>query len=99
MLSKMGLDEDTPDNERDPFGSESKCCEQNNVAPKLIANVSDLEAIAVSDNADVRALKGWRRKIFGDLALDIKHGKLAIAVDGGEAITVPRDQTVLKAAE
>ncbi|MGI9374346.1 MAG: ribonuclease D [Hyphomicrobiales bacterium] len=74
-------------------------CEQNNVAPKLIANVSDLEAIALSDNADVRALQGWRRKLFGNLALDIKHGRLAIAVENGEAITVPRDASTFKAAE
>ena len=74
-------------------------CEQNHVAPKLIANVADLEAIAISDTADVRALKGWRRKIFGDLALDIKHGRLAIAVEDGEAITVPRDGIAAKAAE
>lgn len=74
-------------------------CEQNNVAPKLIANVADLEAIAISDTADVRALQGWRRGLFGDMALDIKHGRLAIAVEDGVAIAVPRADLSIKAAE
>lgn len=55
--------------------------EQNGVASKLIATVSDLEALAVSDDADVPALQGWRREIFGEDALALKHGKLALAAD------------------
>jgi len=58
------------------------CCEQENVAQKLVANVSDLELIAASDEADVAALKGWRREIFGADALALKHGKLALAAKG-----------------
>jgi ribonuclease D len=74
-------------------------CEQNNVAPKLIANVADLEAIAIADTADVKALKGWRRSLFGEMALDIKHGRLAIAVENGQALAVPRGDVGVKAAE
>ena len=55
--------------------------EQNGVASKLIATVSDLEALAASDDADVAALKGWRREIFGEDALSLKRGKLALAAD------------------
>ena len=40
--------------------------EDSGVAGKLIASVDDLEAIASSDKADVPALAGWRRKLFGE---------------------------------
>ncbi|SDH50487.1 ribonuclease D [Roseospirillum parvum] len=55
-------------------------CEENQVAHRLIANTEDLEAIAADDNADVPALTGWRREVFGHDALDLKHGRLALAV-------------------
>lgn len=58
--------------------------ERNQVAPRLIASASDLEAIAASDDADVEALKGWRRKVFGDRALALKHGKLALKLKDGK---------------
>src|SRR5205823_5426262 len=37
--------------------------ERNGVAAKVIATVDDLEQIAASDDADVPALKGWRREM------------------------------------
>jgi ribonuclease D len=57
-------------------------CEEHQVAQRLVANVSDLEQIAADDTADVAALKGWRREIFGDDALRLKHGKVALAATG-----------------
>lgn len=65
-------------------------CDQQNVAPKLIANSSDIDAIAVSDEADVPALHGWRRTIFGELALQLKHGKALIGMENGRARIVKR---------
>lgn len=53
-------------------------CEAHGVAQKLVASVSDLEQIAADDKAPVRALKGWRREIFGTDALALKHGRLAL---------------------
>ena len=53
--------------------------EDHNVAQKLIASTSDLEAIANSDNANVTALMGWRRELFGNDALLLKSGKLALS--------------------
>lgn len=64
--------------------------ERENVAPKLIANSSDIDAIAVSDEADVPALHGWRRVIFGELALQLKHGKALIGMENGRARIVKR---------
>jgi len=54
--------------------------EQHDVAQKLIANSDDIDAIAISDTADVPALHGWRRELFGEDALKLKHGKLAIGL-------------------
>lgn len=56
-------------------------CEAHEVAQKLIANTADLERIAADDNADVPALKGWRRSVFGEAALDLKHGRLFLGVE------------------
>ncbi len=52
----------------------------HNVAQRLIANSDEVEAIALSDTADVPALHGWRRELFGEDALKLKHGKLAIGL-------------------
>lgn len=54
-------------------------CEDNDVAPKLVAGADDLEAIALDDEADVPALRGWRREVFGADALAVKAGRLAFA--------------------
>ena len=62
--------------------------EAQKVAPKLIANVDDLEAIASSDSADVPALTGWRRTLFGAKALDLKHGRLALTLENGKVIAI-----------
>ena len=57
-------------------------CEEEKVAPKLIASAEDLERIAASDNADVPALSGWRREVFGEQALALKQGKLGLTAEG-----------------
>ena len=62
--------------------------EESGVAGKLIATVDDLEAIAGNDKADVAALAGWRRKLFGQRALELKHGRLALTVENGKVVTL-----------
>jgi ribonuclease D len=57
---------------------------EHRVAPKVLATTEDLEAIAVSDAAEVPAMKGWRRAMFGEKALALKHGKLALGIRGGD---------------
>ena len=59
-----------------------RCCEEHQVAQKLIASSDDLEAIAGDDEAEVPALTGWRREIFGRDALALKHGRLAMTAEG-----------------
>jgi ribonuclease D len=64
--------------------------ERHAVASKVIATVDDLEQIAADDEADVAALRGWRRELFGDAALKLKHGQLALAIERGRVISVNR---------
>jgi ribonuclease D len=49
------------------------------VAPRLIANASDIEKISTEDDPDVPAMSGWRREVFGELAIKLKTGKIALA--------------------
>ncbi|THD73500.1 ribonuclease D [Thalassobius vesicularis] len=55
--------------------------ESSGVAPKLIAPASDLDAIAAGLR-DVPALQGWRREVFGDDALRLCKGEIALAAKG-----------------
>ena len=61
-------------------------CEAEGVAPKIIATVDDLEAVADDDAADVPALQGWRRTLFGDKALALKQGRLALSAESGRIV-------------
>lgn len=65
-------------------------CETFDVAPKLLASAADLDALALSDEADIPALKGWRREVFGDLALRLKNGELALSLEGKRVTIVER---------
>jgi ribonuclease D len=60
------------------------------VASKVIATVDDLDQIAADDDADVAALRGWRRELFGEAALALKHGRLALAIEKGRVVRVDR---------
>lgn len=64
--------------------------ENYGVAAKVIATVDDLEAIASDDKADVPALHGWRRELFGETALRLKRGDLALAVKSNQVVAVER---------
>ena len=65
--------------------------ERHSVAAKIIATVDDLERIATEgEAADVPAMKGWRRELFGEKALALKAGRLALAIDKGRVTTVDR---------
>ena len=64
--------------------------EQHGVAAKVIATVEDLERIATDDRANVPALHGWRREMFGEQAISLKRGRVALAVDKGRVVPVER---------
>jgi ribonuclease D len=65
--------------------------ERHAVASKVIATVDDLEQIAADDNADVGALHGWRRELFGEAALALKQGRMALAIEKGKVVKVERN--------
>jgi ribonuclease D len=62
--------------------------DESGVASKMIATVDDLEAIAADDRAEVSALQGWRRKLFGERALQLKRGDLALTVEHGKVVAL-----------
>ncbi len=68
--------------------------ESHGVAAKMIATIDDLEAIAASDHANVPALTGWRRELFGAKALELKHGRLALTVEKGKLLSLEWGQAI-----
>ncbi len=62
---------------------------KHGVAPRLLADAEELERIAAEDEPDVLALKGWRRQLFGEDAVRLKRGELALTLAGGEVRVLP----------
>jgi ribonuclease D len=62
--------------------------EEAGVAAKLIASSSDLDDIASGQRDGIWA-RGWRREVFGEAALSLLDGKIALAADGEKVKTVP----------
>jgi ribonuclease D len=64
--------------------------ERHGVAAKVIATVDDLDRIAADDAADVPAMSGWRRELFGEKALALKQGRLMLAIEKNRVVAVER---------
>jgi ribonuclease D len=65
-----------------------QCADESDVAQRLIATAADLEALAQDDAADVPALHGWRRELFGDKALELKAGRIALALENQQVVVL-----------
>ncbi len=63
-------------------------CREHHVAQKLVANTADLEQLALDDEAPISAQQGRRRDIFGEAALALKRGELALGADGNEIAVI-----------
>jgi ribonuclease D len=63
--------------------------EQHNVAPRLVASSDDIDRLALEENPDVPASHGWRKEVFGDDALRLKQGRIALGVDGRKVKFIP----------
>lgn len=62
-------------------------CEYQDIAPRLVANVADIELIAAfGDKAEVQALTGWRREVFGEDALAMREGKISLRLEDKEVV-------------
>ena len=57
--------------------------EREHIAPRLIASAKEVERIAAGDR-DMPALKGWRREVYGNLALALLRGEKVIAIRDGK---------------
>ncbi|MCX7645422.1 MAG: ribonuclease D [Rhodobacteraceae bacterium] len=58
------------------------------VAARLIASAADLDALAAGAR-DLPALRGWRREVFGEDALRLCEGRIALSARGGAIRVVP----------
>jgi ribonuclease D len=67
--------------------------EQNGVAARILATSDDIDALVLDDDADIPALKGWRRKLFGEKALAIKHGRMGLAATRKGIVEFPISET------
>ena len=65
--------------------------EQHGVAAKVIATVDDLEQITSESDADVPAMRGWRRELFGEKAIALKDGRLSLAIEKGRVTARERN--------
>ena len=61
--------------------------EATGVAAKLIASAADLDGLSAGLR-DVQALKGWRRDVFGEDALRLCDGQIALTVKGNQVAVV-----------
>ena len=53
--------------------------EEENVAPKMLASSDDIDRLAAEqEKADVPAMHGWRRTVFGEKALRLIRGEIAL---------------------
>ena len=64
------------------------CSEISGVAPKLIATVDDLKEIATKDKPNTKAILGWRKGLFGNNAMKLKNGKIALSIKGRTIIQI-----------
>ena len=56
--------------------------ETHGVAQKLIASTEEINEIAINDEAEVSAVRGWRRQVFGADAIALKRGQVALTTKG-----------------
>jgi ribonuclease D len=73
--------------------------EEHGVAARIVANSDDLERLAADDHADVPALRGWRRQLFGEQALALKRGDLALSMSPKGVVAINFDRVADIAAE
>jgi ribonuclease D len=91
-----GIEPERPRRKREPSQSSVDLlktllrlrAEAAGVAPRLIADTDDIEKLAAHEDDGVPALRGWRAEVFGNDARALRDGKLALALEDGEAVLV-----------
>jgi ribonuclease D len=64
-------------------------CEHHHVAAKLVASSDDIDRLASEEAPDIAALHGWRLEVFGEDALALKQGRIALGVAGKRIKLIP----------
>jgi ribonuclease D len=64
-------------------------CEDHHVAARLVASSDDIDRLATEEAPDIAALHGWRREVFGEDALALKQGRVALGVAGRRVKLIP----------
>ena len=62
--------------------------EDSGVASRLIATSDDLDAIVNDPKSGVAALEGWRKDLFGERALALLRGDLALTIEAGKVVVL-----------
>jgi ribonuclease D len=65
------------------------CAEQNNVAARLVASAEEIEALALDESGEHGILSGWRAEMFGNDALRLIRGEIALSAQGKRVKIVP----------
>jgi len=66
--------------------------ERHAVASKVIATSTTSNRSRPTTRPTL-ALHGWRRELFGEAALKLKHGQLALAIEKGRVVRVDRSES------
>ncbi|MDG6095622.1 ribonuclease D [Acetobacter sp. AN02] len=63
--------------------------EERDVAPRLVASSEDIDRLASDPDQPLPFLKGWRKEIFGQDALALCRGEIALGVRKGKVVLIP----------
>lgn len=66
----------------------AECADRHHVAARLIANAEDLDRLASGETDHLACLAGWRRDVFGEDALRLTRGEIALAAKGRRVATI-----------
>ena len=55
-------------------------CNEYKIPTRLIASNQDLEDLILNENYNIPALKGWRFDVFGNDAIRLKNGEIALYI-------------------
>jgi len=94
-----GIQQERPRRKREPSQAATDLlktllrlkAEEAHVAPRLIATSDDIESLAAHEDEGIAALHGWRAQVFGNDAIALRKGELALALEKGHAVVVELD--------
>jgi ribonuclease D len=64
--------------------------DRHHVAPRLIATSDDIDQLAAAPEHAHAVLEGWRRQVYGELALQLIRGEVTLGLEKGRVVAVAR---------